>query len=453
MSVTTLPAKPGAAQLQEVITDQVLAVQGLDPQAFTGARNPTTIWNELMAGATGVFELYFDLEEKDSAISAALETRYDAVVACDSNVKSANEEDPFAQLLAEEAAAFLDEIPAWENIQRELLDSRARGYAVAEIFWRIENARVVADKIVARPQKLFRFAPDNFGLTVQTGELHYSASGFGFEFTPAPPGRFLTMTHRPRYGDRRGQPLLRRVFWLSWFVRNVMRVWLRHLEKGDGTIAVKYQSGADDKVKDQALESAQAIANEVAVAFSNNFELQEQLLGSVRSMEPSHYQNFISDARAEITRVILGQTLTTKGNEGGTGSRSLGETHEGTKNDKKRSDALDLELVANEQLLRPWLLWNFGPRALEREFRPWWTIEKDPPKDLSTKADLWLKLQQLGVSISVNQAYEEFDVRQPTAGEAVLEASSPGFDLLNGSFPPPTEQPPPLPPEEEEVLP
>jgi phage gp29-like protein len=88
-----------------------------------------------------------------------------------------------------------------------------------------------------------------------------------------------------------------------------------------------------------------------------------------------------------------------------------------------RNDAADLEDTINEQLIAPWLRFTFGPQALERAARPYWCIEKDPPKDAAARMDLLTKAHGL-VDLLKTEVYEAAQTRQPDANEDVVPASA-----------------------------
>jgi phage gp29-like protein len=407
------------------VTRQILLLAGLNAQAFSGQLNPSQIYRRLVAGGPDIFPLLREIEEKDTAIASALAIRKMLVMARAMTVESADPENGTARLYADSLSEFLDAIPRWRAALWELLDAPAYGYAVSEIIWKIQPEGIRAE-LIGRPQELFRFGATG---NPQDGELLLSAFPGG-EGIPVPEEKFIVNTWLPRHGDRRGQPLLRRLFWASWFKRNALRLHLKFLEKGRGTIVVKYNPSASEEEKNKALEAAQAIAEEAFAAVPAGFELIDQALQSTRTHDGNDFRELFSYFDAEMTRIILGQRMTTAGTEQGAGSRAVAEVHQNLQDEIVRSDALDLEEAVNEQLCRPWLLWTFGPKALLREFRPWWRIDKDPPEDVNQNLNVLLKAQNLGLQIPLQQAYEKAQLRPPEQGEEVLPRQFSPADLF-----------------------
>jgi len=122
-------------------------------------------------------------------------------------------------------------------------------------------------------------------------------------------------TFRPRHGNRWGMPLDRKVFWPSWFKRASVKQWLRFLEKGPGSVVARYNDAAGEDEQNKALAAAQAINEESAVALPKKFVTE--ILQHVRQSMGSAYSEMVDDfCNNEIARVILGQTLTSRGGEG-----------------------------------------------------------------------------------------------------------------------------------------
>ncbi len=420
---------PGRPPEGELVTKDVLSRSGLNAQAFTGAINPTSIWRFMAALSASAFPYYREIEAKDIDVGSALDTRRLLGLARAADVKAADEKNALAVNYADAAAAFLDAIPAWRSALEEMLRAPAYGFVVLEVVWKINGGGSVGvEKLIGRPQELFSFGR---WLEPQTGELRL-ASYAGGQGELVPPRKFLVLTSKMQNGDRRGQPLLRDVFWASWFSRNALKIDLSFLEKPAGTVVIKYPSGASDDDKKKALEAAQAINEETAVAVPESFTAMQEFLYSARTRTGQDYSELLSRLQAQITRRILGQTLTTQGSEQGRGTMALGQVHEQTQNEIIRSDVLLLEQAVNE-LVGWWGVFTFGAQFLERDFRPYWRVDKDPPEDASQVLDRLAKAQALGAAVTERDVYEGGQVTRPEEGEAVLEPARTTNLMLPGA--------------------
>jgi len=129
------------------------------------------------------------------------------------------------------------------------------------------------------------------------------------------------------------------------------------------------------------------------------------------------YTDMTEDVAANaIMRVILGQTLTSRGSEGG-GSRALGEVHQQVRAEKIEADAKFLMYVINEYLVKPIVLFNFGPSTP----LPLWVIKYDPKRDQSADSVVHARLAGMGVKIPMKFIYSEYQIPEPAADEEVLE--------------------------------
>lgn len=399
----TLPKQPVT---EELVTADVLAAVGTHAVAFSGADNPSAAWRQMLADSPAAFALYRDLEEKDGQISSALETRKDGVLRRERKIVAADSSAE-AQRHADFARENLSALPHFENILYELLDAIGYGVAIAEVLWEQEGSRVFLRDIRTRPQELFAFGEAG---RPQTGALRFAAG----ERLPA--HKFLVYSFRPRHGNRRGRPLLRRVFWPSWFKRQDLKFWLKFIEKGTGSVVVRYPQGATDQDKQRALEAAEAINEETAVAIPENFQIVSELLEAARAGSTDVFLALADQlCNNEIARVILGQTLTQRAGEEGRGSRALGEVHQKVRFEKVAADARDLMSVVNDQLLRWLFLFNFGPEVQP----PHWTIQLDPPADLRQRIEIDERLARLGVPLPLSYFQRTYAIPAAGEGEAV----------------------------------
>jgi phage gp29-like protein len=210
--------------------------------------------------------------------------------------------------------------------------------------------------------------------------------------------------------------MLRKVFWLSWFKRQVLKFWLRAGEKGPGTAAVKYPNGATPAEQQKALQLAEAMVNKIAIAVPDNIGLVEQLLTQARPQDPKVYEMLFTALQYAIARRVKGETLSSFGNEGGTGSKSMGDTHTETKEERSVSFCKMVERVINLQLIRPLVVWNYGPNAP----LPVWTIEKNPQQDLKQRAEIDDTLQAMGLAIPKSYAQKQYGIPEPENEEDTL---------------------------------
>jgi len=284
-----------------------------------------------------------------------------------------------------------------------VLDALGYGFSVQEMIFDTSAGQASLEKIEDAPQELFLFG-DRF--YPQVGSLQLLDSPWMSSGTPVPEEKFLIFSYRKRSRNRMGRPLLKAVFWPSWFKRNIERLWLQFAEKGPGTAMVDYNDADSASERQKAVDIAQSIVDNVAVAVPKGFNVHEELLKVARAQDPKVYENFFRTMQYSIIRRVLGETLTSFGNEGGTGSNAQGETHSETKNQRSIFVANALMSVVNDQLVRPLVLWNYGPNAL----MPAWTIEVKEGEDLESRLTIDSGLQRMGKKYSAGYVSERYGV-------------------------------------------
>src|ERR1039458_4388469 len=93
-----------------------------------------------------------------------------------------------------------------------------------------------------------------------------------------------------------------------------------------------------------------------------------------------------------IARRILGETLTSFGaSESGKGSQAQGEVHADTLEQRIIELCRGLASVINRQLVRPLVLWNYGPDAP----MPTWGFDLEEEEDLSKRIVIDSALQRI----------------------------------------------------------
>jgi phage gp29-like protein len=398
--------------------------------------NPTIVWPQLFWNMPFAMYVYEDMEEKDDMVSANLESRRDNVLSKPWHVEPGSD-----KLRDKKIAAFVEEslrdYMDFDELLRELMDATGDGVAIGENEWANGRDRVYVKKVHFRQPQLFSFSEQTFGNFAaygggQTGALRLRP---GLEMIlgeknldPSKsleeqlPYKWLVNSFRPKWGNRFGRPTKRRCFWWTWFKKGGLRAWLKMLEKGPGTIVAKYDQSPADAAK--ALQAAQAIMNESQVAAPKRFEYE--LLEHVRGQMGSMHKDLVDDVcNNAITRIIKGQTLTSRGNEGGSGSNALGEVHERVDQKKTEVDAKSVmsALNARGSIVEAIAFFQFGPQ----DSYPKVKIHYEPGADRKLSSDVISRAHGLGLVIPTAHVYEELNIKKPVADEEVL--------------PPPTEKP------------
>ena len=318
---------------------------------------------------------------------------------------------------AEEVAQFVRDqlagIPNFEGVLDTLLDAPGYGFSVSELLFDTSEGQAQLLDIKDCPQELFLFGNR---YQPQIGNLMLLDNPYAAVGPEVPEGKFLIYSYRPRGRDRMGRPLLRDVFWESWFKRNMQSMWMRYAEKGPGTAVVRYKDADSAAQQQLAAELAQQIVDLPALGVPEGFEYDKELLTIARSLDPAVFEHLFEALQLNIIRRLLGETLTSFGGEKGRGTQALGEVHSDTLEKKSIGICKAAASVVNRQLVRPLVLWNFGPKAP----MPKWGWETEQTEDLGQRLNRDKILQGMGLSYTEQYLRETYDIPAPEPTDTIV---------------------------------
>jgi phage gp29-like protein len=401
--VSKQPIAP-APQKGQIVTDAALYLTQIslyrNSIAFGGTRNPTAIWAAMTYNQPEAMAYYRELEAKDEDVANCLDTLRLSVLERDRSVDAF---DDSAQAL--EVQTFIEQQLApldFHQVLDCMLDAPGYGFSVQEMMFDVSAGQASLIEIADCPQELFLFGNRYYP---QVGPLQYLDQPWASQGQPVPEDKFIVFTYRKRGRNRMGRPLLQSVFWPSWFKRNMQRLWVQFAEKGPGTAVVRYNDPDNQAEMQQAANIAQAIVERTAIAVPKTFEYDAELLKVARSQNPDVYMKFFQAMQYSIARRVLGETLTSFGNEGGGGSKAQGETHANTLDQRSVELCRQLESVINQQLVKPLVLWNFGPNAPV----PQWHFDLEEAEDLEVRLTIDSGLQRMGKKFSIGYIADRYD--------------------------------------------
>lgn len=403
-------------------SDKLGAYQNLGLAVNLG-NDPSATWQQLKYNPWFAMAVYADMEEKDARIFSCLDARKNNILSKTRNVISASEKRQDKKI-AEFVEECLDEYFCnFEGFLYESLDAIGKGVSIGEIIFQEAADRIYIEDVRFKPQHLFSFGETGIaGFSTasmaypQTGalQLRNGVSIDNFLGGELPEGKFFVFSFRPRHGNRWGDPVDRKAFWPSWIKRASIKEWLRYQEKGSGVVIARYNDGAAEGEQSSARDAATAVQEESAVAIPKKFLLEVHEM--IRNIGTSHKELVDEFCNSEITLVYLGQTLTSRGSDGG-GSRALGEVHERKEDKISETDCKALMSAVNRSIIKPLVELNFGPDAR----CPEWIIEYEPKVDVAAKAKLYSTARkEIGIDLSKKQVREDLQLEEPSEDSDVL---------------------------------
>jgi phage gp29-like protein len=405
-----------------------------------------------MAGElSSQWEMFDLMEQTWPRLSKNLNQLKDAVVAMEWNIqpwapkngKPSDEAQRRADLIENllwdfEPEATRDEND-FESTVRDLLDAKGKGIVALEVDWMAADSDYGA---VIKPRCTRWVHPRHYGYPSVTGlevgdELMLDARqiavdnlgsgiedrGLGTEnliaggFLPFPKNKFIVGIWKQKSGHPISGAMLRILgFW--WAGANFAAEWFLNYAQIFG-MPIRWATydpslpQADKDVLEEML-ATMGSAGYAMLPAGVNLELKEAAKGA--SENPHLGVLNFADTLCDI--LILRQTLTTDTGAKGSGSRALGQVHQGV---------LDQVIIAagdwtaarlNAQLIRPMCQLNFG----DTKECPWLMPALVEEEDEAAMADRDVKLAGIGVKFPVDYIHDRYKIPRPGPNDEVLEA-------------------------------
>lgn len=268
----------------------------------------------------------------DSHVFACTQSRKSGVLSLEWCINKLSDNDKNAEFI-ENLLKHLD----INKLINDILDATQFGFQPLEIMWKkYKNGYVLPERIIAKPPEWFCFDDNNI-LKFRTKENYYGEE--------LPNKKFLCPQVNPSYNNPYGERTLSRVFWPVTFKKGGMKFWVIFTEKyGMPHLIGKHPRGASkDETETLADSLEQMIQDAIAVIpDDSSVEIQE----ANKSSSAEIYEKLIDKMNAEISKAILGQTLTTE--IGNTGSYAASNTHMQVRKDIIDSDKKLVEKTINQ---------------------------------------------------------------------------------------------------------
>ncbi|MDM1247909.1 DUF935 family protein [Acinetobacter sp. R933-2] len=256
----------------------------------------------------------------DDEIAQTVETRLDALLAAPFRI------EPNDTVEAE----FLNEtIKEWYfEIVSCGLNALFFGYSVQEAVYELKPEGYVGLKWIGeKPMQWFE--PKN------DGRLIYRQDGMMTEKEVDQTFKFFLTRRKASYEQPYGKALLATLYWLFFFKQNGFKFWAKFLERfGTPILLAKVKSkGTTTEDMNNALLNAHA---QSVLTIDGQDDVQMLSTSGTSGSTGGAFESFNNQLLRQIQKVVLGQTLTS-GNDGG-GSNALGQVHENVRLDKLKSD-------------------------------------------------------------------------------------------------------------------
>jgi len=370
------------------------------------------------------------------------------------SVEPEDDKDPQLKAIATDITKILQRIPRFTEYRRNLLEAVWYGRHMIQNHWGhhfgYDGRRrtivkawtpVSGDKIVFRyDDGSGKFNPDQIGVKISpalgkydmiAGDRRYEPTGDGlcYFFEDWERSRCTLHRHLIRDGEFE-DPLsgaqihgvgIRNFLYWTWYQKQETLAQLMEVVErtGMGFTVYYYPSGnpaARDEVEKIAVE--QAHTNVILMPFEaenpDSYRI-EQIPANTAGLEVLH--GLIEDHFGDqITRFILGQTLSTKADATGLGS-GVADLHQDSLFQIVKYDSVNLEETITRDLIRPIVQFNYPKYRTADFFFRIHTEASVPAQEL----DAIMKAWQMGAKIKESDVLDRIGISAPTPDEKALE--------------------------------
>ncbi len=415
----------GQPIVKEALTDEVVTTSLTSIRQpwlvahVAGSINPLRLARLMQAAAEGQAHDYLtlaeEMEEREPHYASVLATRKRAVSGLAPTIEAASDDRQDVKLA--EACRALIAAPAFGDLQDDALDALGKGYAAIEIDWETSAKQWQPTAYHWRDPRYFIYPPDN------PYELRLYDESDVVNGKPLPPYKFII--HRPRL--KSGIPLrggLARLVATTYMCKAyTVKDWLAFCEVFGMPLRLgRYSQGAKEE-HIQLLKAAVAnLGSDAAAVLPDTLRIEFEQVGNV-SGAAELFRTLAEWLDRQTSKAVLGQTMTTDDGS----SQSQANIHNEVRLDILKSDARQLEVTLNRDLMKPFVDLNFGPQASY----PRLVLHVEEAEDLKLLADSLEKLVPLGLKVSASVIRDKSGLPDPKDGEALLSAPAGGTTAAN----------------------
>lgn len=246
--------------------------------------------------------------------------------------------------------SVFDQLPIYQIVD-DILEAPLFGYKPLEVYWAKQTVGqrecVIPTKIKGKPVDWFVFS-DNGELLFRSKE-HYLGE-------IVPDKKFLLPRQEATDDNPYGFPDLSLCFWYYTFKKGGLRFWLQFIEKyGMPFLIGKTPRGTAPEENAELLQTLEDMIQDAVAVIPDDGSVE--LVESSKATSSQVYKEFLYFLNSEVSKAILGQTLTTEIQDKGT--YGAAKVHLEVRDDIIQSDVKLVEETFNT--LIEWIIeLNFG---------------------------------------------------------------------------------------------
>lgn len=387
-----------------------------------------------------------EMLEGDPHAHAVLKKCYSSIANNDWEILPADceseREKKNAQLVADDVARVIKAIPHWRANVFQLLWGHLTGLNASEIIWGYDGSEWYVRRLHSIPSRRCHLDDD---FRPYVGDGWSSQPDVYFDDMP---GKFLV--YQPVVtGDVPTREGLGRIiaYWLA-FKRWAVRDYVSYTERyGKPTPVVTHSTGLPEgerKADEDDVRLANSIVENIGRGTQPGASIPDTLKidfadagkgsGSGNGADRTVHNALIALCNAEISKAVLGGTLTTEVGSSG-GNRALGERQGDDQDAIFEAIARQIDDVITAGLVDWIVRLNYGDVAADK-YAPRYHTKIESEEDLESAANVLETLVGIGLEVRKAEVYERFGWGMPTKGDDVLTGA------VAPSSPPPSEPEP-----------
>jgi phage gp29-like protein len=414
---------------------------GLTPEKLTGLLRQAEFGDPFL-----YLELAEEMEEKDLHYLAVLGTRKQAVAQLDIVIRPASSAAADRRLAALASEYLLAGTLNLREALFDILDAVGKGFSATEIIWDTAGDEWYPQRLLWRDPRWFLFdwisgrellvrtlATETQAVPQQleSGYTHLdarlipaghaaprgAAGGVGLQPLTAPLAPFKFVVHHAQ--AKSGLPIrggvARAAAWAYLFKNYILKDWVTFAEVfGQPLRLGKYGPGATDNDKSALLQAVANIGTDAAAIVPDSMVIE--FTQARQSGSTELYERFCDYIDRQISKAVLGQTLTTELPRGG-GSRAAAQVHQLVRRDILGADAQRLEATLTRNLVKPLIDLNAGPQGRYPQLQ----LALPDDQDAKVFADIVAELADRGLRVSQRAVLDKLGLAEAAASESVLE--------------------------------
>lgn len=350
-----------------------------------------------------------EMEEREGHYYSVLSTRRLGVESVPVQVEAASDDKHDIRI-----ADFVRELmrlDCVEETRSDLLDGLGKSFSVCEIVWDRSGRQWMPERIEHRDPRWFVF---DQATQTELRLRDQEAPTTGLALKP-----YKYIIHRPKLKCglqvRNG---LARIAAFSWICKAyALKDWLAFAEVFGMPVRIgRYPRNASPKDIQILRRAVANIGTDAACVIPESMNIEFQQAGNM-SGASDVFKELCNYLDRQISKIVLGQTMTADAQSAGLGSRNA-DVHNEVRGDIRDADGRQLAITYKRDLVRAAVDLNFGP---QRHY-PRLIIQKPDAEDLKQLTDSLKVLVPMGMRVSQSEIRDKLRLEDPADDDELLQA-------------------------------